>query len=277
MSWFEDWPENWPDWTREPLVHFLLAGALIFVFFTWRGEPLDPNSRAILIDRDVQAELSVRFERTLGRSPTDVELDQQIAQYVRDEVLYREALRLGLDQGDAVVRRRLVNKMDLAASVQAEATTPSEATLREWFDANADRYSGAPKFTFDQLYFSQERDALSALTELPVADDWAALGEPISLPATLDQVTPREIEARFGVTFAERLGAMQSGEDWQAPVQSGFGWHVVRLRERSEDITPAIEDIREQVENDWRSATIAARKDAAYQLLRDAYRIEVNE
>lgn len=131
-----------PAWTREPLVHFLVAGFVLFVALTWSsGGAVDPASRVIDVDRETQAQLSLQFERTMGRAPTDAELDGAIERYVRDEVLYREAIRLGLDQGDAVVRRRLVSKMDLSASAAAEAAEPTDEALRTFYNANRDRYA----------------------------------------------------------------------------------------------------------------------------------------
>ena len=268
---------NWPQWTREPLVHFLVAGAVVFAFFTFRGEEVDPSSRVIEVDRDVQAELALRFERTIGRSPTDAELDQQIAQYVRDEVLYREALRLGLDQNDPVVRRRLVSKMDLAASARAEVASPSDATLRQWFENNAQQFAETEKFRFDQLYFSGKSDARNAVRQLQEDSNWQQLGDAISLPSSVDDVAASDLEARFGQEFMSAIDALGTGSTWQGPIQSGFGWHLVRLRGREAGATPEFEAVRDDVEKAWRTATIAERKAKAYDLLREAYTVEIDK
>ena len=127
---------RFPSWTREPLVHFLVAGVAIFALLAWRGADVDPASRSIAIDREQQARIALVFERTMNRAPTDAELDAQIERYIRDEVLYREALRLGLDRGDAVVRRRMAQKMDIIASSQAEAEQPSDEALQKHYDSN---------------------------------------------------------------------------------------------------------------------------------------------
>ncbi len=268
---------NWPSWTREPLVHFLVIGAVIFALFAWRGNEVDPSSRLIDVDRDLQGQIALRFERTSGRAPTDAELDQQIAQYIRDEVLYREALRLGLDQGDPVVRRRLVTKMDLAASAQAEVATPSDDTLRAWFVTNEEHFIEPPIFGFDQLYFERARDAIAALKELNSGSEWREIGEPISLPPSLDRAPPREIEAVFGAQFAAQLNELDAGDDWLGPIASGFGHHIIRIRSKEKSKAPDFDTIRQDIENQWRTATIADRKQKAFELLRDAYRIEVAE
>ena len=261
-----------PAWTREPLVHFLVAGFVLFVALTWSsGGSVDPASRVIDIDRGTQAQLSLQFERTMGRAPTDAEMDGAIERYVRDEVLYREAIRLGLDQGDAVVRRRLVSKMDLSASAAAEAAEPTAEALQEFYSTNRDRYADTGSVSFDQLYFGSEEAAQAAAR---LADPEGA-SEAISLPAALENVSQQEVQTRLGEAFTAALSEMKVGEQWQGPIRSGFGWHLVRLRARGAGDAPPLEDIRERVADDWRSAEITKRKEASFQVLRDAYRVEI--
>ncbi|KUO57421.1 MAG: hypothetical protein APF78_06385 [Sphingomonadales bacterium BRH_c3] len=266
---------NLPGWTREPLVHFLLAGILIFGLFSLRGEEVDPASRTIDVDREQLAQLSLVFERTMGRAPTDAELDQQIENYIRDEVLYREALRLGLDQGDAVVRRRMAQKMDMIASARAETARPDDGVLRKWYAENGARFAPEVSYTFDQLWFEAEGEAQAGLARLRSGSDWRRSGGEISLPASVDAKSRREVLASFGELFLVGLDRLEPSSDWQGPVPSGLGWHLVRLERREPGKVPPFEDIREQVENDWRTATIAARKEAAYDLLRSAYNVKI--
>ncbi|WFL75982.1 peptidylprolyl isomerase [Altererythrobacter arenosus] len=266
---------NLPAWTREPLVHFLVGGALVFALFSLRGGEVDPSSRVIAIDRETQAQIALGFERLMSRAPTDAELDAQIDRYVREEVLYREALRLGLDQDDAIVRRRLAQKMDMLASGRAETEQPAEATLRQWYADNSARFSDEASYSFDQLWFSTEDEARAAKARIGAARDWQALGERISLPVSLDDEPRREVLDRFGERFVAEIDALNVGDSWQGPIPSGLGWHLVRTRSREAGSVPPFEDVREDVENDWRSATIAERREQAYQILREAYRIEI--
>lgn len=265
------------NWARDPLVHFLFAGALLFALFAWRGEEADPDSRSIAIDREVQASLALQFETMMQRPPTDAELDGLIERWLRDEVLYREALRLGLDRDDAVVRRRLAKKMDALASAQAETAVPSEAVLREWLAAHPERFARGASVGFDQLYFSDEAAARAALGQLQSSADWRGLGEPLSVPASQDDVTVRAMTDRYGRQFSAELAGLEPGDAWQGPVPSGFGWHLVRLRAREAGAVPPLAEIRDRVEDDWRGATMSARTEAAYRLLRDAYRVEIAE
>lgn len=267
-------------WLKEPLVHFLIGGAVIYALFAWRGEPVDPASRSIEVTRADQAQLALAFERTMGRSPTDAELDRQIARFVREEVLYREALRLGLDGNDGVVRRRLAQKMDLLAAAQAETAQPSDETLQEWYETHQLRFADQARYTLDHAFKPQMAGAkalvetLNAQTEGVGAGEGFA-GDPISLPASLDEMPRKEVLDRFGQLFLEQIDALEVGETWQGPLQSGFGWHAVRLRARDAGEVPPFEKVRQRVENDWRTATIAERKERGFAILREAYAVEI--
>lgn len=267
---------NLPSWTREPLVQFLFGGALLFAFFAWRGEPVDPASREIDVTREDQAQLAVRFEALMRRPPTDAELDNLIEQFLREEILYREALRLGLDQDDPVVRRRLSQKMDELASARAETTPVSEDTLQAWLEQHPERFARDATYSFDQLWFSDQATAETALASLSNGADWSDKGEDISLPPTVNAEPFTAITSRFGQAFSASIATLEPSGDWQGPIASGFGWHLVRLRERQVSNVPPLSDIRTEVENDWRSSTIADRRQDAYQLLRDAYRIDID-
>lgn len=258
---------------REPLVHFLLGGALIFAYFMWQGEEVDPASRTIEVDRQAQAQIALTYERTMQRPPTDAELDVLIDRWVREEVLYREALRLGMDAGDPVVRRRLSKKMDFLAASSAQAAQPSDAELAEWYEANAARYAEDTRLSFDQVYFAERPEAAAILPRLE--QDWQGAGDPVSLPASLDARPLRAVAAQFGEHFANGLAAMEAGETWSGPLQSGVGWHFVRLRDVVNGAVPPLGDVRDRVIEDWRRATAATREDEAYRLLREAYRVEI--
>lgn len=263
------------SWAREPLVHFLIGGVVIYAVLTLRGGDVDPASRSIVIDREQQAQIALVFERTMNRPPTDAELDAQIERFIRDEVLYREALRLGLDQGDAVVRRRMAQKMDILASSQAETVQPSEQTLRTHYEANPEAFANEVAYTLDQLWFEERPVAQSILLRIDETGDWESLGQEISLPTSIESTARDELAARFGQQFMQEIDRLDLGEGWQGPISSGFGWHLVRLRARDASEIPEFDDVRQEVESHWRTQTIAQRKADAYQLLRDAYSVTI--
>ena len=260
------------DWAREPLVHFVALGAVLYVVLTWGGSPPDPSSRVIRVGESEKQRIAESWTLTMGRAPTDSELDHAIDAHIREEVLYREALRLGLDENDAIVRRRLVSKMDLSASLAAETAEPTDDALRAYLAENKDRYAGLEaenaQITFDQKFFSDEAKARAAL------NNTSNQGQATSLPGSLKFVKMREIETRFGAQFAEEIGSLDVDSKWQGPFASGFGWHLVRIRERRVQ-PPDFESLRLTLANDWRSHQIATRKQRAYDVLASAYRIDI--
>ncbi|MEX0341761.1 MAG: peptidyl-prolyl cis-trans isomerase [Erythrobacter sp.] len=255
---------------RDPLAHFLLAGAAIWGALALLGDPVDPASRTIELSRERQAGIALGFERMMGRPPTDAEMDAAIARWVREEVLYREALRLGLDQGDAVVRRRLATKMDELAGAEAEIVRPTDALLDAWLADNAEGYGDGGAVSFAQVFFPSEQAARDAL-----GGPAPPRGSAISLPRSVDAMELVELEAVFGRQFASGLSQLPTGKAWQGPIRSGYGWHLVRLEGRTAGSVPPLAEIRERVEADWRSATIAARRQRAYEVLREAYTVDV--
>lgn len=233
---------------REPLVHFLLAGALVFAVF---GEDGAPQDRRIVIDEAQVSRMSGEFAQNFRRPPTRAELDALVDDAVRDEVYYREALRLGLDRDDLVVRRRMRLKMEGFATNPVDLATPSDATLQAWLEAHPDRFAGEPTYSFDQHF----------------------LGGTIDLPASRENAPEGDIAGQFGEEFTAALTKLPLGQ-W-IRVNSGFGEHEVRLRARRPAPPPKLEDIRQQVENDWRAEQARISEDRAYRALRDGYSVKI--
>lgn len=259
-----------PGWTREPLVHFLAAGAVIWLVLGWQGEPVDPASRTIAVTTDDRARLALQWERTMQRPPTDAELDSLTEQFIREEVLYREAVRLGLDQDDAVLRKRLAGKMDYLAASMAETAGVSDETLQGWLEKHPERFAPDVAYSFDQRWFADRETAARAVRQSEPG------GEAISLPPAMDKAPRGEIEKQFGLDFTEALDKLPRTDGWQGPVASGYGWHVVRLHARDAGRVPQLAQIRDQVEADWRTETASARKEEAYEVLRGSYRITID-
>jgi hypothetical protein len=260
---------------REPLVHFLLAGLAIFAFFAARGEPVDPASRTIVIDEARVQRLVAGWQQTWQRAPTQAEIDALIHEAIKDEVYYREALRLGLDVDDPGIKRRLRLKMEYLAGAAVEDAVPSDAVLQAWFDRNPARYAADPAISFDQIYLGQDAASAAAVrAALARGEPWRGLGTRLSLPLTQEAVSRSDVARQFGDPFAAALVAQPRGQ-WAGPVHSGFGQHLVRLRGLSAPAPPRLAEVRQAVENDWRAATLAARRAAAYQALLDGYDIKL--
>lgn len=270
---------------REPLVHFLLGGLAIFLFFAWRGTEVDPASRTIVIDHAQVERLAGQFEQTYRRAPDRDEIDGLIRDHIKEEVYNREARRLGLDADDSVIRQRLRQKMEYLARSSVESQQPADANLQKLLDANPARYAEGALYSFDQVYMGQgdpaetgaRADSLRA--RLARGGDWQAMGEPLSVPASMDEATRADIERQFGDRFAAELATL-SGKaigQWSGPIPSGYGAHLVRLRKRVAPKPPRLSEVRQQVENDWRAATVDAREQAAYQTLLDGYTVRIEE
>ena len=263
-----------PGWAREPLVHFLIGGAAIFALAFWIGEPADPAARDIAVSRAQIAELAAGWERRMRRPPTDAELDTLVEGWVRDEVLYREALRLGLDDGDAVLRQRLAQKMDAIAGARAELADPGDAVLQDWLEANPQRFLPEYRVGFDQVFFDSRIRAAAQRADLAKGVREEPEGDAIGLPATNRDTDKREVESRFGRQFTRGLEGVAADGAWHGPIPSGFGWHLVRVHERSTEMAE-LAPIRERVLEDWRFRTAGERREEAYRTLRQAYTVNV--
>ena len=268
---------------REPLVHFLFGGVLVFLFFALRGQPVDPASRTIIITEEQVARLGSVWARTWQRPPTPGELDGLIRDSIREEIYYREAVRLGLDQDDIVIRRRLRSKMEFLARAKMENVTPTTASLQVFLDKNPQQYAFDPRYSFDQLYIAGIAGADSAtarqragrlLQSLEQGAAWQKAGDAISLPASMESASRSEVARLFGDAFADALAGVKIGE-WQGPIVSGFGLHLVRIRKAEPERIPELEEIRQRLENDWRASTVKDRQEKAYQILLDSYDVRI--
>lgn len=264
---------------REPLVHFLVAGALIFVVLSGRAP--DTGERRIVVDEAVVTGLVNNYVQAFRRPPSDDELDGLIRDYVRGEVYYREALRLGLDRDDDVVKKRLRNKMLAIAGAEAEATRPSDAELQALLDKDPARYAEPPRYTLEQRYLGSDTPPLRAaaiaqLSSLKPGDAPTLPEQPIPLPGTLDGAPLIDIATQFGDDFALALEKAPTGR-WTGPVASGFGLHLVKVIRRDNPPPPKLADIRQRLENDWRSAAVRKAEEDNLNTLLKGYDVVIEK
>ncbi len=268
-----DWLKRW---LREPLIHFLSAGAAIFVLSSLIGTSVDPSERRIVVTQAKVSQLALNWAQTMQRVPTPVELDGVIRDFIREEVYYREGLRLGLDQDDPIVRRRIRAKMEYMATSQSETESADDATLNRWLTRNPDRYAVGARYAFEQVYIAQGADdrarAQSALALLRRGQ--SVLSDAIALPSRADAQALDDVARVYGESFAEAVAHISPGA-WSGPIVSGFGLHLVRVNHIVVAAPAKLADVRQRVENDWRSATRRAREETAYQTLLDGYRIDI--
>ena len=267
---------------REPLLHFLLLGALLFTAYGWLNRGALEAPGEIVVDEPRVANLSAQFERVWQRPPTPPELEGLIESFVREEILYREGLSLGLERDDPVVRRRIGQKMAFLAEGMAQEP-PSEAELEAWLTAHAADYALEPRYSLRQLFFDPARrgDALDGelarAREALAAESAAAraeLGDATLLPAALERARASEVESVFGRDFAAALAQLPIGA-WQGPVRSSYGVHLVLLEVREEGRAPALAEVRAQVERDLLRAREEQANEAFYQTLRARYTVRI--
>ncbi len=266
---------------REPLVHFLLLGGLLFLVYARIDLDEAPAIEEIVIDEDRLAMLVTRYERTWQRKPTDAELVAVIDAWVREEVLYREGLALGLDRGDPVVRQRIAQKMDFIS--EGVVQPPDDEALEAWLTENAEGYRRPPQFAFEQVFVNPERrgeDALpfaeAQLETLRSGSGTAnqVSGDPTLLPLVIPLSGEDQILRTFGNEFAGQLGDLPVGE-WAGPVSSAFGLHLVRVTQAEPSRIPPLAEIREPVMRDWLSAETEAVQESLYRAMRDRYSVRL--
>jgi hypothetical protein len=244
---------------HEPLLHFLLLGAALFAAdgFVNRAPKVQPGE--IIVSAGQIEHLAARFAQFRQRPPTTEELKGLIDQYVREEILSREAMKLGLDQNDAIIRRRLQQKMEFVATDLATADEPTEAELAAWLAQHPDDFRQEQRFSFRHIYLSPgkrgdrfDADLAKLLADLKQAGEQAdvhTLGDSFLLPHAFADESQSAVAAQFGPEFVGQLARLQTGE-WTGPIHSGYGVHLVLLTARTESYLPALDEVRELVKRD---------------------------
>jgi hypothetical protein len=266
-----------------PMIQFFAAGAVIFGLYAASGKESAETSETITITIAEQKNLAALFRKTWQRPPTQKEIYGLIENRVREELYYREALSLGLDQNDVVVRRRLVQKMEFIADDLAARRDPTEEELAEFLKANADKYASEPKLTFRQVFLSAERrgpnlmdDAKALLAELARGADPSALGDPTVLPQTMKSQSVSAVSRIYGSQFAEAINDAEP-DSWRGPVRSAYGAHLVKVSAKEPGRALTLEEARKVIERDWREAQRQKARAAYTKALKDKYRIVVEQ
>lgn len=263
---------------RQPLVHFFLLGAALFVLFDVVNDDAGSAPGEIIVDANRIDALVARFERTWQRPPTPQELEGLVDNWVQEEILYREGLALGLERDDPVVRRRVAQKVEFM--IDGGTMPPEEDELVEWFESNAENYRVPPQYAFEQIFFNPDRhggdlagkldDALAALEsgeEIP-------MGDTTLLPERVGLASVPQISRIFGSAFVDDL-AGQPVDRWAGPVRSSYGLHLVRIDEKVPAFLPPLDDVRAAVERDWLQAESERAKEKFFEVLRERYDVRI--
>lgn len=272
-------------WLREPLLHFLLLGLVLFAVYGYmqRGRGGVESSRQIAVSLDELQQMDAYFESQWHRQPTPAEFQAMVEDRVREEVLYREALAMGLDKDDTIVKRRMAQKMQFLAEDVATAHEPSTAELKAWFEKNSDKFALPGRYSFRHLYFSPDKrgknaqqDAAKALAKISGQPEDSALGASLADQFMFqdyygDQAT-EAIAKEFGPQFAVAIAKLKPGS-WQGPVESGYGWHLVFVGTVISGRVPAFEEVEPDVKTAWLGEQKREAWQKAYQDMRAKYNV----
>ena len=269
---------------REPLLHFVFLGAALFVVFRLvGGDGAEPGR--IVVTRGRIEQFVVMFSRTWQRAPTREELEGLIRDYLREEVFSREAIAIGLDRDDTIIRRRLRQKMEFITDEVSGRIEPTEAELQAYLDEHPGDYRLEPRFTFRQVYLNPDRrgdaldkDAARLLAELrrlePKADT-RERGDRLMIEHDFTDAGAREVAATFGESFAGRLGELAPGS-WEGPIESAYGLHLVLIAERTDGRLPRLDEVKESVQRDWYNARRIEAGEKLYAELLKKYEVTVD-
>ncbi|MCL7975953.1 MAG: peptidylprolyl isomerase [marine benthic group bacterium] len=274
-------------WLREPFVQFLLVGAILALAWSaLSGRLADEDANRIEMDAQEIELLAANWERQWQRPPTEEELRGLVDSRVREEILYRTAQSMGLDRNDVVVRRRMVQKMELLSQDLATITDPPETEVRTYFAENRDTYLVPPQISFRHVYFNldqrgyeqAEADARALLAELRTTEpdevELATLGDRFMLASAYRMRTPEEIAREFGSRFAEAIVGLERG--WHGPIGSGYGTHLVGVTERVEARPPEFEEVRERVTADYSRVRRERANELLVETLSAEYEISID-
>jgi hypothetical protein len=275
-------------WLREPLLHFLLIGAAIYLLYGAFGEIAPEETDKTIVVSAAEVEwMQTSWQKRWNRPPTPEELDGLIQQYIRETVLYREALTMGLNKHDQVIRRRLAQKLEFLAKDLVALTPPTHEELVAYFDAHQDRYQEPALYTFTQVFFDPDKRGDTTLDDAEevkatliargdAIENAGALGDDFMLQSYYPEKDPLEIQKLFGSGFAESLMNLAPGQ-WHGPVLSGYGTHLVYVSNIREPSPPVFAQVREQVVQEWTSERSEELNEQFYANLRDSYTIVIEK
>jgi len=267
---------------HEPLVHFLALGAALFTLFSLMDSRSEPQREEVVVTSGKIDQLITIFSRTWQRPPTAEELRGLVEDEIREQVLYREAMAMGLDKDDTIVRRRLRQKFEFLIEDVEAASAPSDRDLQDWMDKNPSKFSTEPKFSFLQIYLNvsvrgedASADAANLLARLNNADEKvnpSELGDATLLPFEFPLSSADVIAQVFGGRFAQQLQELEPGR-WSGPLRSSYGLNLVYVRERIAGNGRSLDEVRDQVRREWVSARQKQLAETVYLNLRKKYSI----
>jgi hypothetical protein len=265
---------------QEPLLHFLLIGLALFVLYEKVAAP-NRAGMSIVVSEAMVDEMAREHEVRWTRKPSDQELAGLVDAYVRDEILYREGLALGLDRDDALIKRRVRQKFEVIAEEQSAREPPSDADLTAYITENEGRFLVPATVSFEQIFFDNagipadvERAVAAARVAVAHGADPRKLGQASMLPSRVENAAQDLVARDFGTGFAGQIETAPLGQ-WSGPIASSFGAHLVRVTARTPTALPELDGIRRIVAREWENERRVSARSASYQKLRGNYTVVI--
>ena len=278
-------PSRVRRWLSEPLLHFLVIGGALFAIYGALNPQTAAPSQAnqIRLTREDLRQMTMVWAAKWQRPPTPEEMHSLIENKIRDEILYRESLALGLDQNDTIVRRRLAQKMEFLAEDTSAIGDPSTAELKAWFEQNRSNFALPGRISFRHVYFSPDQrglgvrdaavDALEKLVDKPADSPVAAdIGDRFMFQDYYADRAPEQVASVFGTAFAQSLSGLKPGA-WLGPIESGLGWHLVFVDSITPGRVPMFEEMEPEVKAEWLNAQRAEAKGKVFAAMRARYEV----
>ncbi|MFO1304600.1 MAG: peptidylprolyl isomerase [Burkholderiales bacterium] len=267
---------------KEPLLHFLLIGAAIFLFFDWSGAGSALGKPRIVVKRGQVEHLVAAYEKTWHRSPSPEELQGLVDDWVREEIAVREATEAGLDRDDTVIRRRLRQRFEVIAEEGEATEAPTDAQLAAFLGQHADRFTPPAAASFEQIFLdgdspsSAAHSAAIAKAALQRGVDPTKLGRASMLPVRIDAMRVDQVASTFGPTFARKLATLPPRE-WSDPVRSAYGSHLVRVSAYAPGALPPLDAVRTAVAREWENERRVAARAETYRKARERYDVVIEQ
>ncbi len=267
------------DLARDRFVIFIVLGMGLFGLNAY----LEGNSRRIDVTPSDIEMLGGRWEAQMGTPPTPDELSGLVDYHVREEILVREARRLGLDKDDVILRRRLEQKMELLIKDSYQPSAPTDAELETFYAQNMETYRTPKRVGFRHVFLGPADDVdgdaanelLGALANGP-DDDWRSVGKPFMLARQFGPRSERELTELFGAEFAGDMIAQEAPGGWRGPVVSSYGAHLVQTLTVSPERTPSLDELHDRVAADFREAEASRHEAEAWRELLEKYRVRID-
>jgi hypothetical protein len=259
----------------EPLLHFVLIGAVLFYIGGQKTPEGGVGRNEIVITEGDIDQLLVAWQVQGLPPPSAAAIRGMVEGKVREEVLYREAMGMGLDQGDVIVKRRLAQKMDFLAEDLSALQEPTKEELRTWFEAHREEFAQPPRISFRHVYYSF--DTYGAKAQEAAAQQVSAVtgpenGDRFMFQNSYAERTEAELLAIFGPAFAREVFTLDPGH-WVGPVHSGYGWHAVFIERKTPPIVPGFQEVEADVKAVWLAARRAEFREEAYRVMRGKYKV----